>query len=61
MSIGFFRHYDGYGELSNFYMCSINVNGKIWSSSEHYFQAMKFIYNPEYQEEIRLSRTANDA
>ena len=34
--------------FSNFYEAQIECEGKIWSTSEHYFQAMKFSHLPDY-------------
>jgi ribA/ribD-fused uncharacterized protein len=51
--IRFFSHSTRYFELSNFYMRNFTINGQVWPSVEHYFQAMKFPFNPEYQESIR--------
>ncbi len=41
-TIMFYRVTDDFGVLSNFAMYEIEVEGKIWPSSEHYFQAQKF-------------------
>jgi len=49
-----------YNELSNFYPVNIMINGKLWLSTEHYYQAMKF-KNKEYQKIIQISPTAYDA
>ena len=40
--IWFYGTYGRYGCFSNFYRCDININGTIWPTSEHYFQAQKF-------------------
>jgi len=54
--IKFYSHTKGvYRCFSNFYQASITINGKTWPTTEHYFQALKFIYNPEYQEKIRAA------
>jgi len=57
-----FYHQDReYGEFSNFYKAEITVNGKVWPTSEHYFQAMKFEGTDEdYIEKIRLAETATE-
>ncbi len=44
--------------LSSFVPVSFELEGKSWSSVEHYFQAMKFPVG-DYQESIRLAKTAN--
>jgi ribA/ribD-fused uncharacterized protein len=41
-----------YGELSNFALYPIKLRGKLWPTSEHFFQAQKF-ENRADQEEIR--------
>lgn len=40
--IKFLKTTDPFGFLSNFYKCNILIDNKIWTTSEHYFQAMKF-------------------
>ena len=40
--INFYRAQDEFGEFSNFALYPIKVDGKIWPTSEHYFQAQKF-------------------
>ena len=41
-AIYFYNQWNPYGEFSNFYPAPIEIGGKIWPTSEHYFQAMKF-------------------
>ena len=41
--IEFYSVGDAYGEFSNFSAHPIKLAGKLWPSSEHYFQAMKFL------------------
>lgn len=45
-----------YGELSNFALYPIRLRGKQWPTSEHYFQAQKFVAARD-QEEIRKAST----
>jgi ribA/ribD-fused uncharacterized protein len=45
-----------YGELSNFALYPIKLRGKLWPTSEHFFQAQKF-ENRADQEEIRAANT----
>jgi ribA/ribD-fused uncharacterized protein len=47
-----------YKELDNRYPVNFTEDGKVWSSVEHYYQAMKFPTLPEYQEQIRKAPTA---
>lgn len=58
-NIYFYSTKPEFKELSNFYPASFTLDGKDWPTVEHYFQAMKFPNNPEYQEKIR--KTANPA
>lgn len=45
-----------YGELSNFAQYPITLRGKRWPTSEHYFQAQKFVA-PRDQDAIRNAGT----
>lgn len=51
--IRFYRTSDAFGEFSNFFPCPIEVDGKTWPTTEHYFQAQKFP-GTEQEEAIRL-------
>ena len=55
-TISFYSVQDEYGEFSNFALFPITLRGKRWPTSEHYFQAKKFL-NLGDQEEIRRART----
>ncbi len=48
----FYRTRDEYGEFSNFASYPIVIVGEQWRTSEHYFQAQKFL-RPEDREAIR--------
>ena len=50
--IKFYRVDDEYGCFSNFAPYPISLEGKVWPTSEHYFQAQKFAGTPR-EEEIR--------
>ena len=56
-AIYFYRKQDPYFCFTNFYLSSFkDRNGKVWKTSEHYYQAQKFINTePKYAEEIRLA------
>ncbi len=54
MAVKFYRKGDPYGCLSNFSEHEVEVDGEIWPTNEHYFQAMKFPHNPEVRELIRI-------
>jgi len=55
-SIRFYRLNDPYGAFSNFAPYPIQLKGKIWPTTEHYFQAQKFA-GTEHEEEIRKARS----
>ncbi len=52
-NINFYLTDDPYGEFSNFASFPIQLNGKIWPTTEHYFQAQKFA-GTEHEEQIRV-------
>lgn len=53
MAIKFYKINEHYGCFSNFSHHDFEVDGKRWMTSEHFFQAQKFI-GTEYVEKIRL-------
>ncbi len=60
--IKFYGHKRGpYRCFSNFYEAAIAIDYREWPTSEHYFQAMKFPKNLEYQEKIRCAATPYEA
>jgi putative RNA 2'-phosphotransferase len=54
--IKFYRVNDEYGCFSNFSPHPFKLDGKVWPTSEHYFQAKKFL-NEAIQEEIRREKS----
>lgn len=54
MAIYFYSTKDPYGGFSNFSKHEFELEGVIWPTSEHYFQAQKFD-DKDYQERIRAS------
>lgn len=58
--IKFYSTQDEYGEFSNFAPYPIKLKGKIWATSEHYFQAMKFT-DAAYQAKIRKNSSPMNA
>jgi ribA/ribD-fused uncharacterized protein len=50
-----------YGWLSNFSHYPILVDGQEWPTSEHYYQAAKFMDDPGWREAIRLQSRPYDA
>lgn len=60
MAIYFYRVNDEYGCFSNFSKHSFELDGKYWMTSEHYFQAQKFV-GTESEEQVRLASTPMEA
>jgi N-glycosidase YbiA len=56
----FYRVNEACGFLSNFARYPIEIDGRVWPTSEHYFQAQKFS-DPAQQEQIRTAPSAMDA
>ena len=54
--IRFYSVGDAYGELSNFAAFPIMIDGVLWPTSEHYFQAQKF-KDRALQAKIRRAKT----
>ena len=54
--VSFYSTSDEYGEFSNFAPYPISIDGEIWNTSEHYFQAQKF-ENKAYQIKIRKANS----
>jgi ribA/ribD-fused uncharacterized protein len=54
--IEFYRVNEDYGCFSNFAPYPIILKGKEWPTSEHYFQAQKFV-GSEHEEAIRLAKS----
>lgn len=60
MAIMFYKVDDRYGCFSNFSKHGFELNGKYWLTSEHYFQARKFVRS-DIEEEVRLASTPMEA
>jgi ribA/ribD-fused uncharacterized protein len=58
--INFYREGDEYGCFSNFSPHPILLDGRVWSTSEHYFQAKKFEGTP-HEEYVRLAPTPGES
>lgn len=52
--IKFYRSSDPFGWMSNFARFPIELDGKDWPTSEHYYQAQKYL-DPQLQERVRLA------
>ncbi len=50
--INFYSVSDDFGQFSNFAAFPIEIDGKVWPTSEHYFQAQKFA-DAAYRQKIR--------
>jgi ribA/ribD-fused uncharacterized protein len=57
VAIHFYSTKDEYGAFSNFSNPAFKVDGLVWPTSEHYFQAHKF-EDTEYRERIRTTPSA---
>jgi ribA/ribD-fused uncharacterized protein len=55
-AINFYSTRDEYGGFSNFAPYPITLKGKVWPTSEHYFQAQKFA-GTEHEEAIRREKS----
>lgn len=60
MAIYFYRVNDEYGCFSNFSKHGFELEGKYWMTSEHYFQAQKFV-GTKSEEQVRVSSTPMEA
>mmetsp|Transcript_229 Transcript_229/g.766 ORF Transcript_229/g.766 Transcript_229/m.766 type:complete len:382 (-) Transcript_229:116-1261(-) len=59
--INFYGVKKEWGEFSNFFPCaSLEIRGKSWPTTEHFFQAMKFENTP-HEEAIRAAPTPGTA
>lgn len=58
--IRFYHETDEYGYLSNYWVETINIEGKSWKSTEHYYQAQKTL-DQAYAEKIRNADTCDQA
>ncbi|MEM8535805.1 MAG: NADAR family protein [Chloroflexota bacterium] len=60
MTIYFYSIREAYGCFSNFSPHGIELKDKWWPTTEHYFQAQKFV-GTEHEEQIRLAKTPKQA
>ena len=54
--IQFYRTSDDHGCFSNFAAYPISLDGKLWPTTEHYFQAQKFL-DDSHREQIRKAKS----
>ena len=59
-TIKFYYEYEPFGWLSIYHECEFYADGKLWRSTEHYYQAQKTC-DPVYKEAIRIAATPDDA
>lgn len=59
-TINFYSTRKQYGCFSNFSRHSVELDGKTWPTSEHYYQAHKFL-DEEMREKVRLSSHPGEA
>jgi ribA/ribD-fused uncharacterized protein len=55
-AIRFYSTADEFGDFSNFAAFPIRLGGKVWPTSEHYFQAQKF-HDAGHREAIRKAKS----
>ena len=56
--IQFYRTGDAYGEFSNFAPFPVRIGGRVWPTTEHYFQAQKFAgTDDQHAEAIRKANS----
>ena len=58
--IRFYSEKDDYGYFCNYYAAPIEVEGRVWPTSEHYYQGMKFL-DAEVQGKVRKAETPKKA
>jgi ribA/ribD-fused uncharacterized protein len=62
MAIKFYTTKTKWGCFSNFSRHAFSLDGKDWKTSEHYYQAQKFITtDPDYAEKIRKASSPKEA
>ena len=59
-AIKFYNKHEPYYEFTNFYQAPLQIDGKVWATSENYFQAQKYIGTP-LCDAIQQSHTAREA
>lgn len=59
LRVDFYSEKEAWGELSNFWPTTITYEGKTYKSSEHLYQAMKYMYVAEEAEEKAVAEEAD--
>jgi len=61
-TIKFNSRSETHAELSSFYVAPFTLDGEVWDTVEHYYQAQKFLpHDPEWAEQIRRAPRAGAA
>jgi N-glycosidase YbiA len=60
VTLSFYRTGDEYGYMSNFSAHPVEIDGKRWPTTEHYFQAQKYA-GTEHEERVRAAKKPGDA
>ena len=60
MIIKFYKTNEPYGYMSNYWKAKFFLDNNWWSTTEHYYQAMK-TFDINEQEQVRNAAKANDA
>lgn len=56
----FYHEWEPFGELGNYYVRDMVVDGITWKSVEHYYQAQK-THDQDYQKKIHAAATPDDS
>lgn len=59
--IHFYRIGAPFGEFGNFYSAPIELDGHTWPTSEHYFQAQKYVSDKTHYENVLRLATPREA
>jgi ribA/ribD-fused uncharacterized protein len=59
--IYFLKGDEPYGWLGALSEHPINIDGEIWKTAEHYYQAQKFIHHPDLFNKIKDASSSNEA
>ncbi|UJR17568.1 hypothetical protein I4U23_004464 [Adineta vaga] len=59
--VNFYHTNKPFGEFSNFYRAPIQLDGHTWPTTEHYFQAQKFISDETHFQNVLKLPTPRDA
>jgi N-glycosidase YbiA len=54
--VRFYGVKEPFGQLSNFAPFPVEIDGRVWPTAEHYFQAQKFV-GTKHEEEIRRAKS----